>query len=122
MNNELNLEQQYGFEVYPKRDLVIVRGEGALLWDDGGVEYIDCAAGIGVASVGHANPDVADAITTQSRVLITCPGIFYNDVRGRLMEKLVSITPAGLTHVFLCNSGTEAMEAALKSLSSDSNL
>jgi acetylornithine/LysW-gamma-L-lysine aminotransferase len=110
----LNLEQQYGFEVYPKRDLVIVRGEGALLWDDRGIEFIDCAAGIGVASVGHANPVVADAIAAQSRVLITCPGIFYNDIRGRLLEKLVSISPADLTRGFLCNSGTEAIEAALK--------
>jgi len=114
MSSQMNLEQQYGFEVYPKRDLVIVRGDGALLWDDQGAEYIDCAAGIGVASVGHANPAVAEAVATQSRVLITCPGIFYNDVRGRLLEKLVSITPAGLSRAFLCNSGAEAMEAALK--------
>ncbi len=108
------LEQRYGFEVYPKRDIVIVRGEGALLWDDQGTEFIDCASGIGVASVGHANPVVAKAIADQSQVLITCPGIFYNDVRGVLLEKLVSITPPGLSRAFLCNSGTEAMEAALK--------
>ncbi len=110
----MDLERAYGYEVYPKRDITIVRGEGALLWDDQGNKYVDCASGIGVASVGHANPEVARAITEQAQKLITCPGIFYNDVRGQLMEKLVAITPSSLNRVFLCNSGTEAMEAALK--------
>ncbi len=108
------LEQRYGFEVYSKRDVTLVRGQGALVWDDQGNQYIDCAAGIGVANIGHANPVVANALKRQADRLITCPGIFYNDVRGELMEKLVSISPAGLNRVFLCNSGTEAVEAALK--------
>ncbi|MCY3768759.1 MAG: acetylornithine/succinylornithine family transaminase [Gammaproteobacteria bacterium] len=108
------LEDRFGFEVYPKRNVSIVNGRGALLWDAAGHEYIDCAAGVGVASVGHGNRAVADAIALQSRKLITCPGIFYNDIRGRLMAKLVSLSPRGLNRVFLCNSGTEAMEAALK--------
>jgi acetylornithine/LysW-gamma-L-lysine aminotransferase len=110
----MNPEKQFGYEVYPKREVELVRGEGALLWDSDGNQYIDCAAGVGVANVGHANPAVAEAIAHQSAALITCPGIFYNDVRGRLMQKLVSIAPPGLEKVFLCNSGTEAMEAALK--------
>lgn len=107
-------EQQYAFEVYPKRDIVITRGESSTLWDDKGNEYIDCAAGIGVASIGHANPAVAKAIGDQAQRLITCPGIFYNDTRAMLMKKLVGIAPDNLNRVFLCNSGTEAMEAALK--------
>ena len=108
------LEQQFAFEVYPKRDVVIVRGEGARVWDDHGNEYIDCAAGIGVANVGHANPAVVEAVAAQAGVLMTCPGIFYNDVRASLMAKLVEITPQNLHRVFLCNSGTEANEAAIK--------
>lgn len=107
-------EQQFAFEVYPKRDVCIVRGEGALLWDDQGNEYIDCTAGIGVANIGHAHPAVVDAISRQAARLITCPGIFYNDVRAALMEKMAGIAPEGLSRVFLCNSGTEAMEAAIK--------
>lgn len=107
-------EQRYAFEVYPKRDLVIVRGEGATLWDDRGNEYIDCTAGIGVANVGHCNPAVRAAIEAQAGTLITCPGIFYNDARARAMEKLVSVAPDPLSRVFLSNSGTEAMEAAIK--------
>ena len=112
--NILSIEQRYAFEVFPKRDLAIVRGEGATLYDESGRAYIDCVAGVGVASVGHANPDVARAIGDQAETLITCPGIFYNDVRARLLEKLVSITPPGVSQAFLCNSGTEANEAAVK--------
>ena len=110
----LSIEQRYAFEVFPKRDIAIVRGEGATLYDELGRAYIDCVAGVGVASVGHANPDVARAIGEQARTLITCPGIFYNDVRARLLEKLVSITPPSVSRAFLCNSGTEANEAAIK--------
>ena len=107
-------EQRYAFEVFPKRDLAIVRGEGATLYDESGRAYIDCVAGVGVASVGHSNPDVARAIGEQARTLVTCPGIFYNDARARLLEKLVSVTPPSVSRAFLCNSGTEANEAAIK--------
>ncbi len=114
LSMDIQTEQDHAFEVYPKRDLMISRGQGALLWDAQGKEYIDCTAGIGVANIGHANPAVAAAISQQAATLITCPGIFYNDVRARLMEKLVAVSPQGLQRVFLCNSGTEAMEAAIK--------
>ncbi|MDP7339524.1 MAG: aminotransferase class III-fold pyridoxal phosphate-dependent enzyme, partial [Vicinamibacterales bacterium] len=107
-------EQTYALDLFPRRDVTIVRGEGATLWDDTGRAYIDCVAGFGVASVGHANLDVADAVAAQARTLVTCPSIYYNDVRARLLEKLVAITPAGLDRAFLCNSGTESVEAALK--------
>ncbi|WP_419857592.1 aspartate aminotransferase family protein [Candidatus Palauibacter irciniicola] len=108
------LERAHALEVFPKRDLTIVRGEGACVWDDEDRRYIDCVGGIGVASIGHANPAVAEAVAEQARVLVSCPGIFYNDVRARLLAELVSIAPAGLTGAFLCNSGAEAVEAAIK--------
>ena len=107
-------ERTWGLEVYPKRELTVVRGSGAEVWDDRGRRYLDCVGGIGVASVGHANPAVARAVADQARVLVTCPGIFYNDRRAELLQKLVSIAPAGLTRAFLCNSGAEAVEGALK--------
>ena len=107
-------EQRYGLEVYPKRDITIVKGRGAEVWDDRGRRYIDCVAGIGVASVGHANPVVAEALAEQARTLVTCPGIFYNDVRARLLEKLAAIAPGDLSRGFLCNSGAESVEAAIK--------
>ena len=108
------VERRYGLEVYPKRDITIVKGRGAEVWDDRGRRYIDCVAGIGVASVGHANPAVAEALAEQARTLVTCPGIFYNDVRARLLEKLAAIAPGGLSRGFLCNSGAESVEAAIK--------
>ena len=109
-----DIEKKFGFELYPKRDITLVRGQGATVWDDTGKSYIDCTAGVGVANVGHANPQVAKAISDQAQTLITCAGIFYNDTRARLLEKLVTIAPSGLTRAFLCNSGTESMEAAIK--------
>ena len=109
-----DIEKKFAFELYPKRDITLVRGQGATVWDDTGKSYIDCTAGVGVANVGHANPQVAKAISDQAETLITCAGIFYNDTRARLLEKLVSIAPSGLTRAFLCNSGTESMEAAIK--------
>lgn len=108
------VEGRHSTGVYAKREVTIVRGEGARLWDERGKEYIDCAAGMGVASVGHANPIVAEALTAQARTLITCPELFYNDRRAALLEKLAAVTPPGLDRIFLCNSGTEAVEGALK--------
>jgi len=110
----IDLENTYSCGVYSKRPVVIVRGCGALLWDADGHEYIDCTAGYGVASAGHARPEVAAAIAAQALRLITCPEIVYNDVRARLLERLACLVPEGLTHIFLCNSGTEAVEGAIK--------
>jgi len=108
------IERAHGLEVYPKRDITVVTGKGAEVWDDTGRRYIDCVAGIGVASIGHANAAVAAAVAEQARTLVTCPGIFYNDARARLLEKLAKVAPQGLARAFLCNSGTEAIEAAFK--------
>jgi acetylornithine/LysW-gamma-L-lysine aminotransferase len=108
------LEDRYESGVYPKQPLVLVRGEGARLWDADGREYIDCIGGHGVMNVGHANADVIQAITDQARLLASCPNGFYNDKRAELLAELVRITPPGLERAFLCNSGTESVEAALK--------
>ena len=63
------LEQQYGLPLQAKRDLVAVRGEGALIYDENGVEYLDFAAGIAVASLGHAPPRLVEAIRRQAETL-----------------------------------------------------
>ncbi|MHB0857068.1 MAG: aspartate aminotransferase family protein [Anaerolineae bacterium] len=107
-------ESRYTSGVYPKRDVAIVRGQGARVWDVQGRSYIDCVAGHGVAIVGHCHPAVVEAITHQAGTLITCPEIFYNDTRARLLERLVTLAPEGIERAFLCNSGAEAVEAALK--------
>src|SRR6185437_86011 len=97
-----------------KRPIRLVRGEGALVFDDQGNRYIDCVGGIAVANVGHANPRVVAAITQQAARLISCPELFHNDARSAYLERLVAALPAGMNRVFLCNSGTEAVEAAIK--------
>src|SRR5437588_4396449 len=114
MNASIELENTYTSGVYSKRPVAIVRGNGALVWDVEGREYIDCTAGYGVANIGHARPEIAAAIAAQAQRLITCPEIFYNDVRARLLERLAQLLPEELTQIFLCNSGTEAVEGALK--------
>lgn len=108
------LEDQFGPGCYPMRDIVITRGRGAVVYDEQEREYIDCVAGQGVANVGHCNPYVLEKIMQQAEKLITCSGTFYNDTRSLLMQKINEITPPELSNVFLCNSGAEAVEAALK--------
>jgi len=108
------IEQTHTSGVYPKRDLAIVRGEGAYLWDDRGRRYIDCVGGQGAANLGHSHPAIAEAIARQARTLISCPEIFYNDVRARYLAELTAVAPGELNRAFLSNSGAEAIEAALK--------
>jgi LysW-gamma-L-lysine/LysW-L-ornithine aminotransferase len=112
--NHRQSEDQFSVGVYQKRDLVIVRGEGARVWDEAGREYVDCVAGIGVANVGHCHPAVVAAIRAQAGRLITCNELFYNDARAQCLERLDRITPEGINRFFLCNSGTEAVEGAIK--------
>lgn len=114
MKDYKSLIQQYEIDVYPRRDVTLVKGENSKVWDDQGNEYIDLASGISVANVGHCNPKVVDAITQQAKTLITCPNTFYNDAKAIFLEKLFSVAPKNLTKAFLTNSGTEAIEAAIK--------
>ena len=112
--NIVEIESKYTSGVSSKRPLAIVRGKGAHVWDDSGREYIDCVGGQGTANVGHSNPIVAEAIAEQARTLISLTEIFYNDKRAAIEEKLVAISPNHANRVYLCNSGTEAIESAIK--------
>ncbi len=109
----IDVETKHSAGTYAKQPLVIVRGQGASLFDADGVEYLDCASGHGVANLGHAHPKVAEALYKQASTLITLFESFPNDKRAELMKKLTSLIE-GLDRVFLCNSGTESVEAALK--------
>lgn len=100
--------------LYQKRGLVLVRGEGAVVYDEDGRAFIDCVGAQGVASLGHGNTVVADAIAKQARTLASATELFYNDRRAELYDVLADIVPASLDRFFLCNSGAEAVEAALK--------
>ncbi|MEM2321441.1 MAG: aspartate aminotransferase family protein [Candidatus Bathyarchaeia archaeon] len=100
--------------MYQKYPVCIVRGSGAVLYDTEGKAYIDCMGGYGVSLVGHCHPKVVSAIKEQCERLIACHGSLYNDKRAELLEKLAKIAPKGLGKVFLCNSGAEAIECAIK--------
>ena len=107
-------EDRYLAPVYQKYPVAIVRGEGAKLWDAAGREYIDFMGGYGVAIIGHCNPYVVEAIKKQASRLMTCHGSLYNDTRAEFLEELASISPDGLTKIYLGNSGAEAVECAIK--------
>ena len=112
--NYMEMEDLYSTGVISKREVVIVRGQGARVWDVDGREYIDCIGGHGTANVGHCHPAIIEAITKQAQQLTICPEVFHNDVRAELLKSLADIAPEGLNQIFLCNSGTESIEAALK--------
>lgn len=100
--------------VFAKRPVSIVRGAGATLWDAEGKSYLDFGANYGVGNVGHSHPKVVKAIQEQAARLISIPQTYYNDQRALFLERLLSTAPAGLERAFLANSGTEAVEAAIK--------
>jgi len=112
--NTQELEQTFELAVYPRRDIVLVRGRGARLFDENGRQYIDCASNVGVSNIGHGNESVARAVHDQYLTLGNCYSMFYSPVRARLAEKLASLAPENLKKVFFCNSGAEANEAAIK--------
>ena len=113
MINYQQLEEQHTSGVYAKRDLIITRGHGALLYDQDGNEYIDCVGGQGTANLGHTHPKIVEAISAQVKDLNICPEIFYNQQRAQYLDRLTNLFP-GMSRAFLCNSGTEANEAAIK--------
>jgi acetylornithine/N-succinyldiaminopimelate aminotransferase len=105
-------EERYVMQTYRRAPVVFERGEGALLFDEEGNEYIDLLAGISVASVGHGNPEVVAAITGQAGRLMHTSNLFYTRPMVDLAEKLSTSSLGG--RVFFCNSGTEANECAIK--------
>ncbi len=97
-------------------DVVFTHGEGCTIYDADGNAYIDCLAGIAVASVGHANARLSKALAEQANRLIICSQAHGNDKRVEFYDKLFSFIPEwmGLSRVFMANSGSEVNEAALK--------
>ena len=97
---------------YARLPVAFVRGEGARLWDDDGNEYLDFLAGISVANTGHCHPHVVAAVREQVGRLMHVTNLFYTEPAIRLAERLARSSLGG--KVFLCNSGAEANEAAIK--------
>lgn len=110
----LEAEKTLDSGVYTKHHLLLVRGQGARVWDAEGNEYIDCVGGYGVANLGHANPEVVEAIKKQAETLLSMPQTLPTPMRGEFYRTLVGLLPPQLNRVFPTNSGTEANEAAIK--------
>jgi acetylornithine/N-succinyldiaminopimelate aminotransferase len=106
------LEERYLMRTYRRAAVEFVRGEGAVLWDAEGREYLDFLAGISVCSVGHCHPAVVEAVREQAGRLMHVSNLFYTEPMVRLAERLSESSLGG--RVFLTNSGTEANECAIK--------
>lgn len=105
-------ERQYHMSVYGRQPVAFARGEGAVLWDVNGKEYLDFLGGIAVMSVGHSHPAVVAAIREQAGLLTHVSNLFYTEPQVRLAERLHDLL--GWGKVFFANSGAEANECALK--------
>lgn len=105
-------ESLYVAQLYKRFPLTIVKGEGVYVYDDEGNKYLDFASGIAVNSLGYAHPRIIEALTSQAKDLMHISNLYYIKPQVELAKKLVELT--GLSKVFFCNSGTEAVEASLK--------
>ncbi|MEO5922654.1 MAG: aspartate aminotransferase family protein [Bryobacteraceae bacterium] len=108
----IDQEKQYLFQNYSRFPLILTRGRGSYVYDNTGKRYLDLVAGIGVNALGHAHPRMMKVIREQSARMIHCSNLYYNEYQGPLAERIAKVS--GLDRVFFCNSGTEAMEGALK--------
>ncbi|MFT3755862.1 MAG: acetylornithine transaminase [Pseudoxanthomonas sp.] len=109
----LTLGHDYYLPVYHQREFIVERGQGARVWDKDGREYIDFAAGIAVCGLGHCDPDLTAALVEQAGKLWHTSNVFYSEPPVLLAKELVDASKFA-TRVFLCNSGAEANEAAIK--------
>ena len=106
------LERAYAIPTYARNPVEFVRGSGCRLWDADGNEYLDFLAGISVLNVGHCHPRVVEAVCEQASRLLHATNLYYTEPALRLSAALAESSLGG--KVFLCNSGTEANEAAIK--------
>ncbi|HEY3444046.1 MAG TPA: aspartate aminotransferase family protein [Paludibaculum sp.] len=108
----MDLERAYLLQNYSRYPMVLKRGKGCWLWDISGKRYLDLISGIGVNSLGHAHPRIMRVIKEQASLLIHSSNLYYHEYQGPLAKKLSETS--GLQRTFFCNSGTEAVECAVK--------
>ncbi|MDE2670228.1 MAG: acetylornithine transaminase [Chloroflexota bacterium] len=112
MSDWIERDSRYLFQNYGRQPIVLERGEGSRVWDSEGNEYLDFVGGLAVTSLGHSHPAVAAAAAAQAERLIHVSNLYYTTPMIELAELLVENSP--LDRVFFCNSGAEAIEAAIK--------
>jgi acetylornithine/N-succinyldiaminopimelate aminotransferase len=105
-------ESKLLLQTYERNPNLFVSGQGVYLRDENGHDYLDLLSGIGVSALGYGHPAIEEAIVRQSKRLIHTSNLYYHEGTAELALRLTEIS--GLDRVFLCNSGTEAWEAALK--------
>ncbi len=105
--------QRYYLPVYKPRHVILARGEGSRVWDIEGRDYVDLSAGIAVCGLGHCDPELVAVLAEQAGKLWHTSNVFYSEPPVRLAEELAQASRFA-ERVFLCNSGTEANEAAIK--------
>ena len=106
------LEQKYLLNTYARYPVAFARGKGVYLFDVEGKRYLDFLSGLGVNALGHAHPRIVKVIREQAAKVIHLSNLYYNEYQGLLAEKLCK--KSGLDRAFFTNSGTEAVEGALK--------
>ncbi|MBN2240989.1 MAG: aspartate aminotransferase family protein [Dehalococcoidales bacterium] len=112
MTDWLELDKKYYMQTIVRHPLTLVRGEGLRVWDDKGKEYLDCVGGLAVNCLGHCHPVVVNALTEQAGTLMQVSLWYYNKPMLQLAELLVQ--NSCMDRVFICNSGLEANEGAVK--------
>jgi len=115
----VDLERQYVLQNYSRYPLVVHKGKGCHVYDVNGLRYLDFIAGIGVNALGHAHPRIVKVIREQAALLIHSSNLYYHQYQGPLAKKLAETS--GLQRTFFTNSGTEAMEGAIKMIRSHGN-
>jgi acetylornithine/N-succinyldiaminopimelate aminotransferase len=106
------LFRHYVMPTYSRFDLVLSHGAGSYVFDVTGKRYLDLGGGIAVCALGHANPEITEALISQSQKLVHVSNLYYHEPQGRLAQALVNQIAPG--KVFLCNSGGEANEGLFK--------
>jgi acetylornithine/N-succinyldiaminopimelate aminotransferase len=113
------LEREYLLQNYARYPLTLHRGKGCYVYDLSGKRYLDMIAGIGVNALGYAHPRITKLIREQAGLLLHTSNLYYHEYQGPLAERLAQVS--GLQRTFFCNSGTEAMEGALKMIRAHGN-
>src|SRR5271169_2986439 len=108
----MRAEAELLLPTYDRYKVLLRKGRGVYVYDDGGRAYLDLLAGIGVNALGHGHPAIRKALAQQADKLIHVSNLFYHDYQAELAKRLTRIS--GLDRAFFCNSGTEAWEGALK--------
>lgn len=116
----MNLERKYLLQNYARYPLALHRGKGCYVYDLDGNRYLDFISGIGVNSLGHAHQRITKVIRQQAGLILHTSNLYYHEYQGRLAERLAKVS--GLERSFFCNSGTEAMEGALKMIRAHGNV